>query len=337
MATISEVAERAGVSVKTVSRVLNNYAHISAKTREKVEAAMSALDYQPSAIARQMRLGANPSIGMLYSDPQSGYQARLNYHVLKACADVQRYLVVELFDEDHEDWCQQVGNFLDRTKVTNLILVPPMCDADDIRAMLTKRDIRAVLISPSRQTPDFPSISMDDRSAAEEAVKFLVSLGHKRIGHISGHPDHIATLHRRRGYEEALRKAGLSGGNDRLIEAGLFDFEAAMNGAERLLGRDDRPTAIFAANDEMAAAVLMAATRLGLRVPDDLAIIGHDDTAIAQIISPKLTTIAQPFELIAKTALDFLGDGSRNGHTRAIKHKILPHKLIKRHSTASAQ
>ncbi len=335
MATITEVAKLAGVSVKTVSRVMNDYEHISSKTREKVENAMEELSYAPSAIARQMRLGDSLSIGMLYGDPGSGYQSRLNHAVLKACSDARRYLAVEFFDEKNNDWRGQVEAFLDRTRVKNMILVPPMCDSSDIHDLLETRGVNSVLISPSRPIPGKVSVTMDDRSAAREITDHLIEFNHKIIGHIAGHPDHVATLLRRQGFEEAMMRAGLAGPASMHIESGRFRFRNAMECAEKMLTAANRPTAIFAANDEMASAVLMTANRLGLRVPDDLSIAGFDDTPIAKTVWPDLTTISQPFGAIAEAAVDAIRMAKR-GEAEISQTQILPHGLIIRASTGPA-
>lgn len=321
----------AGVSVKTVSRVMNDYEHISPKTREKVEAAMQELSYAPSSIARQLRMGDSLSIGMIYGDPSSGYQARLNHAVLKACSDARRYLAVELFDEKNMDWQKQVEDFLDRTKVTNMILVPPMCDSTDLHELLTRRNVNFVLISPSRPVPGASSIAMDDRRAAGEMINHFIELGHKKIGHISGHPDHVATLLRRQGYEEALHRAGVSI-REEYLESGRFRFRNALECADRMLRLDDRPTAILAANDEMAAAVVMTANRLGIRVPEDLSVAGFDDTPIAKTIWPELTTVAQPFEDIAKAAVESMRTMKRTGQSVS-ETLILEHEVVIRAST----
>ena len=141
MATIIEVAEKAGVSIKTVSRVMNGYVHVSQKTKQKVEDAMAALDYTPSTTARQMRLGASQSIGILFGDPSSGYQSELNHSMLRACAEGGRFLAVELFNEKDRDWVSQVSSFLDRTKVSNLVLVPPISDSIEVHKLLRDRDV----------------------------------------------------------------------------------------------------------------------------------------------------------------------------------------------------
>lgn len=335
VATISEVAERAGVSVKTVSRVMNNYEHISAKTREKVRLAMDELSYAPSSIARQMRLGDPQSIGMLYGDPGSGYQARLNHAVLKACSDARRYLAVELFEEHDPEWRRQVEAFLDRTKVQNLILVPPMCDSTELHKLLQERGIRTVLISPSRQISGSSSIAMDDRLAAMEMTKYFIGLGHKRIGHIAGHPGHVAALLRRQGFEEALVNAGLEVRQDFVVGAGSFFFKDALACAEKMLTAENRPTAIFASNDEMAAAVIMVANRLGIGVPEELSVAGFDNTSISQTMWPELTTVAQPFEEIAREAVRLVSDDVKRDLTVSAT-RVLPHEILYRGSTGPA-
>lgn len=327
MATITDVAKHAGVSVKTVSRVMNGYAHISPKTRDKVKQSMRDLGYVSGSVMRQMRMGEDLSIGVLYSDPSSGYQAKLNHALLQACSDAGRYLAMELFDENNLDWAGQVQTFLERTQVGNLILVPPMCDSSDLHALLKERNIKFVLISPSRPVAGATTVTMDDRLASKEMVNHFIELGHSRIGHISGHPDHVATLLRRQGYEEAIAKAGLLNESAGMVESGLFSFRSALDCANRLLTRSDRPTAIFAANDEMAAAVISVANHLRLRVPEDLSVAGFDDAPISKTIWPELTTVAQPFEDIAREAVrsvDFetKADDGFSG-TRILKHNLL--------------
>lgn len=333
MTTIVEVADQAGVSVKTVSRVMNGYAHVSQKTRKRVEDAMMALDYKPSATARQMRLGESHSIGVLFGDPSSGYQSELNHSMLRACAEVGRYLVVELFDEKDRKWAQQVESFLDRTKVKNLVLVPPMSDSTEVHKALREREVRFVLISPSRPVSGVSSVQMDDRLAATEVTEYLINLGHTRIGHIAGHEDHIATMLRRLGYQDAMAAAGLDAAETDLILPGRFRFKQALDCAHKMLALADRPTAIFAANDQMAVAAIMAAHKIGLSVPEDLSVIGFDNTPMSKLIWPTLTTIAQPYDEIARASLKVL-QGEFDDRSGAPKSIVLPHRLVARESTA---
>ena len=332
MATIAEVAQRAGVSTKTVSRVMNNYEHISSKTRDKVERAIEELSFQPGFATTASRIGESLSIGMLYGDPSSGYQARLNHAVLKACSDARRYLAVELFDEKSTDWRHQLESFLDRTGVRNLILVPPMCDSADLHELLRERGVRHVLISPSRPVSGDISIVMDEFRASREITNHIIELGHKRIGHISGHPDHVATILRRQGFEEAMAKAGLATDEFMVVKSGRFRFRAALQCAEDMLSSPNPPTAIFAANDEMASAVVMAANRLGLRVPEDLSVAGFDDAPIASVMWPDLTTIAQPFEKIGEAAVSAFMK-NRPSDEQVSETIVVPHQLIVRAST----
>lgn len=334
MTTIIDVAKKAGVSIKTVSRVMNNQANVRDETRRRVRQAMDDLEYTPSDAARQMRSRKSTAIGMLYGDPSSGYQSRLNHAMMQACSEAGRYLAVGLFDEKKREWKSQLEAFLDRTKVESVILVPPMCDSTILQKCLKDRGAQFVLLSPSRSTPGAAAVSMDDGRAALEMTQYLIKLGHRRIGHIAGHPDHVASLLRRQGYEEALTSAGLDRPDKSLVMEGWFDFRRALACAEKMLSAKRRPTAIFAASDDMAAAAYMAAGRLGLSVPEELSIAGFDDVPIAQTIWPSLTTVAQPFERMAIEAVRLLS-GERNlGGGGSVETIVVPHKIVVRKSCA---
>ncbi|UTW58750.1 LacI family DNA-binding transcriptional regulator [Kordiimonas sp. SCSIO 12603] len=334
MVTITDVAGQAGVSVKTVSRVMNNYEHISVKTRQKVEAAMRELGYAPKSMARALNMSSSAGIGILYGDPSSGYQARLNHALLKQCVGAERFLSVEYFDEKNPDWIGQAEAFLDRTKVDDLILVPPMCDSSELHDLFRSRQVNFVLLSPSSSIAGASAITIDDRLASRQLTENLIGFGHQRIAHISGRPDHVATLLRRQGFEEAMLRAGLVVPQT-YIEEGRFRFANAAIAANKLLSLPERPTAIFAANDEMAAATIMVANQKGLRVPEDLSVVGFDDSLFAQTTWPALTTVAQPFEAMAKAALDLLRSPIGNVETKS-QTLILEHQIIDRDSVAHA-
>jgi LacI family transcriptional regulator len=314
---------------------MNRYQHISERTRAQVEAAMRELNYAPSPLARQMRLGDTLSVGVLFSDPSSGYQSQVNHALLKACAKVHRYLAVELFDEDSPDWVSQVAQFVDRARVTNVVLVPPICDSLAVHEALRARGVRFVLISPSRPVPGASAVAMDDRQAAREVTAHLIGLGHRRIAHITGRDTHVVTVLRRLGYHDALQTAGLAEASAGYVLPGNFVFRDALAAAEALLDRPDRPTAIFAANDHMAVAVMMAAHRRGLTVPGDLSVAGFDDTPMGRSIWPPLTTVAQPFDELSEMAVTLLADG-RQTPAAASEVRILPHAMIPRASTGPA-
>lgn len=334
MATIVDVAKLAGVSIKTVSRVMNNHAYVRDDTRERVEQAMKSLEYRPSEAAQLMRTGKSKLIGMLYGAPSSGYQARLNHAMLQACSDAGTYLAAGIFDELGGAWKEQLEAFLERTRIDKMILVPPMCDSSVLQEVLVQRGVDFVLLSPSRSTLNAPSVVMDDRSAAREITQYLLGLGHKKIGHLAGEVSHVASLLRRQGYEEALMEAGSPKPIDGYIAEGRFDFKQSLAVATQILSLEDRPTAIFAANDDMAAAVVVAAGNLGLSVPGDLSVVGFDDTPIAETIWPTLTTIAQPFEEMAVAAVGMLNRSGAEVHQERSLLKMTPHTLIVRESCA---
>jgi len=272
------------------------------------------------------------AIGMLYGDPSSGYQSRLNHAMLQACSDAQRYLAVELFNEKSKAWAEQVDNFLNRTQVRNLVLVPPMCDALELHQLLRKRQVRFVLISPSRPVSGANLVTMDDRLAGYEATNYLISKGHRRVAHIAGHEKHVVTFLRRRGYEDAINEAGIDLDFDIYVKNGRFRFKEAMTCTEELLSLPNPPTAIFAANDQMAVAVMMAAQQRGLRIPDDLSIIGFDNTAIAGSVWPSLTTIEQPYDKISHKAIELLDESSpANGGSSVLAHRLIERDSVQAH------
>lgn len=333
MSTIHDVAEKAGVSVKTVSRVLNDYSHVSKKTRDKVLTAMDELDYSPSSIARQMRLGDTLSVGLMYGDPTSGYQSGLNQAFLEACFNAGRYLVAELLDESDRDWLSQVGRFLDKTKIKNLVLVPPLCDSEEVHELLRQREVNFVLISPSQTFPSCVSIVIDEQKAAIQTTKHLINQGHTRIAHLTGDVMHVASLLRQRGYEKALKDAGLPIRSN-FIKEGGFDYKKALSCTQELLTlpENTRPTAIFCSNDEMAAAAMMVASKMGLSVPEQVAIAGFDDSFISKVLWPQLTSVAQPFSKMAAEALQQLNNFPKPRDFDPIV-RVLPHKLYVRESS----
>ncbi|MFT3997222.1 MAG: LacI family DNA-binding transcriptional regulator, partial [Asticcacaulis sp.] len=224
MTTIYDVSRLAGVSAKTVSRVLNEPDKVRSHTREQVLAAMKTLGYSPNPSARQLRLGESTSLGLLLEDPESGYQSRFHQALLTACMETGKHMAVELFEGFKPDWEMRIDRFLDEGRVRDLVLLPTMCDFAPLKAHLRRRSARAVLIAPSVFDPYFPSVVMDDRAASRQIIEHLFALGHRRIGHISGHPDHSASILRRQGILEAFDAAGWPRPGPELFVAGDFMF-----------------------------------------------------------------------------------------------------------------
>lgn len=338
MSTIYDVAQLAGVSAKTVSRVLNDDGPVKGPTRERVLDAMHKLDFRPNTQARQLRLGpAKTSVGMLLENcAAGGYQGRMHSAMLAACMETANYLVVELFERGRPDYFG-FEHFIVSANVKSLLLLPPLCDYLPLKELLKASGVQVVLISPLLPDADYPSVNMDDRQAAFDATDYLLKLGHRRIAHIGGDPDHAAAYLRREGYHAALEAAGVAPPHDLVVD-GWFDFKSGIAAAEQVLSRPDRPTAIFAANDEMAAAACTVAHKMGLRIPDDLSIVGFDDAPIASAIWPALTTVRQPYIEMARRALHILNGHGPNGHEpHGNERHVLPHELVIRDSAAPYQ
>jgi len=334
MSTIYDVAELAGVSAKTVSRVVNEDKAVKNSTREKVLEAMARLDYRPNAQARSLRMGGKASIGFLLEDPTSGYQGRFHHAMLTACMESRKYLAVELYEAGMPDWQAYLDRFINDAQIKDMILLPTLCDFGPLKSFLKARNINCVLISPSTPDSHYPSVAMDDRLAARDVVEYLFSLGHTKIAHIGGHPDHAASILRRNGFYEAYDAAGLPRPPAAYMEQGFFSFKSGFQAAERLLALKDRPTAIFACNDEMAAATCSVAHKMGLRIPADIAIIGFDDAPISSAIWPALTTVRQPYLEMARRSVQILntaGD-TLTASDRQIRH-IIAHEIVPRETT----
>jgi len=336
MTTIYDVAELAGVSAKTVSRVLNEDRAVKTDTRDRVLEAMTRLNYRPNTQARSLRLGdGKTSVGLLLEDPASGYQGRIHHAMLMACMETGNYIAVEMFQAGPPAFPTTLENFIDDAKIKAMLLLPPLCDHGPMKAVLKARNIHCVLISPVTPDAHYPSVAMDDRRAARDVVDYLMTLGHTRIAHISGHPDHAAALLRRQGYFESFEAHGLPRPPRDYVAEGLFTFRSGIEAAEKLLSLPDRPTAVFASNDEMAAATCSVAHKMGLRIPEDVSVVGFDDAPISSAVWPALTTVRQPYLEMARRSLSLLN--AAHGPVEASESQqrhLIPHEIVARESTA---
>ena len=214
-----------------------------------------------------------------------------------------------------------------------MILTPPLCDNPEVLAALRDSGTPCALISPEADPEDLPSVRMDDAHAAEEMTNLLISLGHRCIAFIKGARDQAATKLRYRGFVAAMKAHKLPVDKE-LVYQGDFTFATGLEAAHHLLSRSQRPTAVFASNDEMALGVLAAAQRLKLNVPGDLSIAGFDDTPASNRIWPSLTTVRQPMDEMARAAVEMLIASNRGGDKQA-PHRVLPHELVVRDSTSA--
>jgi len=231
-----------------------------------------------------------------------------------------------------EEMERDVLGLVDQTHLDGLIVTAPLSESVDLIKALERRAIPFVRIAPSEFQHESPYADMDDEGAAREMTEYLIGLGHRRIGFIIGHPEHIASAQRLRGFQAAMQAHGLTV-EPELIKQGYFVFESGLEAARELLNLPEPPTAIFASNDDMAAGVLMAAHQMGLAIPGDLSVAGFDDTYIARTVWPRLTTVHQPTYDLAYTATSLLLEMLETGETP--KPARLAHRLIYRESTGA--
>ena len=329
-ANIRDVSARAGVSVKTVSRVLNNHRYVSAETRDRVESVMTELGFKPSVAARILAGTKSGQIALIYDNHSPYYMHQIQSGCWARCQEGGTRLLAQPVDVADPLVGEAVRGLVTETHVDGIILSSPVTDCDPVLRALETMDIPFVRISPGTNHALTSSVFMDDVQAADDMTTHLINMGHRRIGMIKGHPNHMASTERVFGYRRALDRAGISF-EPQLIVDGAFDFDSGADAARALLDLTSPPTAIFASNDDMAAGVLAVAHDRGIAVPATLSVAGFDDTTLARTVWPPLTTIRQPVFDLAHTAADLLLQGG------GISHRRLPHQLIERQSVAPPQ
>ncbi len=289
---IEDVAAAAGVSMKTVSRVLNDEPNVREETRQRVLEAVGRLQYRPNASARSLAGQRSYVIALVYNNPSRNYLMEIQSGVLDACQAHHYNLVLAPVGSGREPVASDIRGVFEHHAPDGVVLIPPLTDDAVVLGYLQEHGVPFACVSP-HSTARRIGVTMDERAAVHELMAHLFALGHRRIGHIQGHPMHGACQWRHEGYREALRQAGVDY-DPALVVEGEFVFESGVRGANRLLDLPDPPTAIFAANDDSAAGVIRVAGERGLSVPRDLSVCGFDDTPIARHIFPALSTVRQP-------------------------------------------
>lgn len=334
--TIKDVAAKAGVSPKTVSRVINGEAYVRPELRALVERVVAELDYRPNAFARSLSGSRSYLIGLFIDDPVSGYAADLQHGAMMRCRDRSYHLVVEPVDLGRPDWAARVRDSVAALQLDGAIVAPPICDEPALTGLFEEMGLPTVLVAPSVVPPSSGTVHMDDLGAAREMTDHLIRLGHRTIGFVQGPVHHRASARREEGFRQAMARAGI-GVDDSLILRGDFALRAGLELGERLLSRRNPPTAIFAANDDMALGVLITAMKRGIAVPDALSICGFDDAPSSRAAWPQLTTVRQPKAEMAAAAVDILvSPRLRTNPADPDAHPLLPYQLIFRNSTGAA-
>jgi LacI family transcriptional regulator len=333
--TIHEVARRAGVSPMTVSRVTNGENNVREATRDLVMRAIRELNYSPNTAARTLAGAQGTRIALIYSNPSAAYLSELLVGALDKASRSAAELVLDKWDNLKPAAERSAARKLAQS-VAGVILPPPLCESTVISSELASARIPVVAIATGRFRPDVCCVRIDDFRASSEMTAHLIGLGHTRIGFIKGHPNQTASAQRFAGFQATMEEAGLTP-NPAYIEQGYFSYRSGLEAAEQLLDRKRPPSAIFASNDDMAAAAISVAHRRGLDVPRDLSLVGFDDSPTATTVWPELTTIRQPIAAMAEAALTLLLRQIRQRKdgepTEPIDH-LFAHELIKRDSDA---
>lgn len=333
--SIKEVARMAGVSIATVSRCVNNPEKVTEKTRLKVQKAILETGYSPNTLAQSFRRGRTnlvmvvlPSIGdPFFTDVMRG---------IRTAAKAKGYSVVIEETQFNTMTADEIGAMLVSKQTDGIILLASMSPfGTEILSAKSRRRLPIVIgcetISP--ELAEFPSVHIDNVAAAKEATNYLISQGHRHIAMIHGQASSLLTKDREYGYRAAMKQARLTIEEGWVVE-GELSIEGAIRATRKLLNHQHRPTAIFCANDEMAIGCLHAVKSAGLRVPDDISVMGFDDIRYAEVADPPLTTIGQPAEEIGERVMYRLCREIEDGRNGETTPEIVPHELIVRQSVA---
>ncbi|MGF7153863.1 LacI family DNA-binding transcriptional regulator [Novosphingobium gossypii] len=299
--TINDVARLSGVSKKTVSRVINKSPLLNQTTREKVETVIAELGYVPNPQARALALRRNFLIGLIHDNPNAQMVLGVQEGILDTIRGTEFALVVHPVNRHSPTLNDDIRRFIEQQRLYGVMLLPPLSERDDLAELCRDLGCTVVRMGSARLDDDEHLVASNDRQAVREAVGWLAELGHTRIGFVAGPDGFRSAQEREQGFLEGLADAGLSA-DPAIMAGGTYRFESGKAAGEKLLSAEVPPTAVFSSNDEMAAGVLHAARERGLNVPEDLSIIGFDDTATAAHIWPPLTTVRWPIRTMASTA-----------------------------------
>ncbi len=337
--TIKDVAERANVSLKTVSRVINNEPSVLHGTRARVLRAIDELDYEPDAAARNLRSGTPFVIGLVYDNPNPYHIIGVQNGVLAACRETGFGLQIHPCDSTSPLLADELADFAQRSRLAGLVLTAPMSERMELVEALAARGVPLVRIIAATRDPEdgHLCVYVDDRDAAYEITEHLIQLGHQRIGFLWGGLAHLSSTERYAGYEQALADYNIPL-DKHLVVPGDYTFDDGFRGARRLLALREPPTAIFGCNDEIAAGALAAAKSAGLNVPYDLSIAGFEDSPFSRQSWPALTTAKQATEEIARHAARLLiarlRQDAYDDHPMPVHNQGFAPQLVVRGSTA---
>lgn len=333
--TARHVAKCAGVSLMTVSRVLNEHPGVNPETRARVEKAIKMLGFTPNKAAKALAAAQHvPKVAFVFDAPNAAVLGEIiaNGFDEASLATVQLAFIKVRAEDDPSHTVRSVKNL----GIEGVILAPPLSDDARLRLVLAEAGIRIVAIGCCDEDPSVSTIGIDDHRAAYELTSYLIRLGHRRIGFILGHPRHRSSNRRRAGYEAALQAHGIA--PDRALQwEGRYNFNSAISAAEQALDVVPRITALFASNDDMAAAAISVARGRGINIPRSLSVCGFDDSEVALMMFPELTTVSQPIAEMVRWSVRQLATELHARHRSQpprVQKLLLEHRLVFRGSEA---
>ncbi len=330
-AKLEDVAKTAGVSTATVSRALNKGTSVKRETRELIERVVEELNYTPSASARSLAGRRSYTIALFYDNLSATYLSKFQYGAIDQTGAHGYNLMISRCDNSSASAKDNILRVAEQNNLDGVILVPPLSDNTELVELLIEKNLNVALVAPIDRWASASSVSMDDENAAAELTEYLISFGHERIGFINGDKSHGAASLRLEGYKKALQKAGIAF-DESLIVGYDITVSSGVEGGKELLNLPHPPTAIFGFNDEVAAGAVRAAALKGIRIPDDLSVVGFDDTDLAIALPTALTTIKQPIEDLARGAVDLLVQASETPKSKVIERRQYGYELISRES-----
>lgn len=329
--TIYDVARESGVSMATVSRVVNNNPNVKPQTRKKVFEAIERLGYRPNAVARGLASKKTTTVGVVIPDISNIIFAEVARGI-EDIATMYKYNIILCNADKRKDKEISVINTLLEKQVDGLLFMGGVVTDDHIKAFKTS-SVPIVLCATTDENNTMPAVDIDHESAAFDAVNMLIKYGHTRIGMISGTLQDPANGYARfQGFKKAMERAGIPI-LDENVRVGNYRYDSGFEVMKYFLGFKDRPTAIFSATDEMAIGAIHAIQDEGLRVPEDISVISVDNSRIASMVRPLLTTVAQPMYDIGAVSMRLLTK-MMNKETVEQAKFVLPHEIIIRKSVA---
>lgn len=334
--TIADVARACGVSMRTVSRVINGSANVKPATREKIEQAIDQLKFQPNPQARGLAASRSYLLGLVYDMPNALYLDAIQRGITGTCRAAGYELVIHPCVEAAADGVvSDTLSFVRRSNIDGLIVLPPVSELEALPAALEAAGLDYVLLASVDLAGPVHLVRSAERQACAEMTAHLLGLGHRDIAFISGPAQFRSTRERLDGFHDAFRAAGLAPKED-LILKGDYGYESGYRAGRQLFSAPQKPTAVFASNDEMAFGVFNAAAEAGLAIPDDVSVCGFDDVVFAQRTLPPLTTIRRPSLTMASLAAEkVIASIEGRVDVAAGMQAVVPLELVLRSSTAT--